>query len=520
MLALPGKGKRTDRVDPLLGSRLGQYEIVELIGRGGMAAVYRATQTSLGRPCAVKVLPAALAKDASFVARFQREARSTAAITHPNIIQVYDVGEQDSFQYIAMELVEGESLADTLRRDGPVPPEQAISYMKQTASALAAAHAKGIVHRDIKPSNILVTRQGTVKVADFGLAKRMAGDVGVTRTGQIVGTALYLPPEVATGQPADERSDLYSLGATFYHLLSGRPPFESPSLAGLVLKHTEDEPDPLGEVAPGTPPPLCQLIHRLLRKSPAERYASAEELLDALARVEQQLGARGHIPSRMCPPGEAAGSHLHFAHGGHVPNEDVTPAPEAPPAPPSELPSIAPPAPPTPHRAPGHLSHHPAHHQAPHPPGEHAHHTLDERLAAHKKQQRRIVLLVTLGGVAGVVLIVGLILLATLLGGKTNSRERGTGPDVTTAEPAAVPEVDPLEFRAEELFADAQRKVANKAWMAAQSLLWRLRGECAKTQFYAKNKVAIDALLAQVQAELRSSAPAPEPPAPPAPPGQ
>ena len=129
-------------------------------------------------------------------------------------------------------------------------------------------------------------------------------------------------------------------------------------------------------------------------------------------------------------------------------------------------------------------------------------------------------LLVTLGGVAGVVLIVGLILLATLLGRKTNSRERGTGPDVTTAEPAAVPEVDPLEFRAEELFADAQRKVANKAWMAAQSLLWRLRGECAKTQFYAKNKVAIDALLAQVQAELRSSAPAPEPPAPPAPPGQ
>ncbi|HUT31847.1 MAG TPA: serine/threonine-protein kinase [Planctomycetota bacterium] len=523
-LALPGKALPADRVDPLLGTRLGKYEIIELLGRGGMATVYGARQTSLDRPCAIKVLPAALARDASFVARFQREARSAAAVMHPNIIQIYDVGEQSGFQYLAMELVEGESLADTLRRDGALPPGRAIACMKQVAAALAAAHAKDIVHRDIKPSNILVTPHGMVKVADFGLAKRMSSETGVTRTGQIVGTALYLPPEVALGQAADARSDLYSLGAAFYHLLSGRAPFEATSLAEMVLKHTEAEVAPLGDVAPGTPPALCHLIHRLLRKNPAERYESGEELLDALTRVERQLEAAGPAPAPAVPdiaPPPAVGSE------GGVPS--IAPPPPAEPAPaPAEgvpdiapppavgpeggVPSIAPPPEPEPVRPPRRLGRFAA---TTHPPGQHVHHSPEEWRAAHRKQQRRTALFVALGAVGGVAAIVGLILLASLARRGTRQGLRGEEIAPPTVKDAKAPVFDRVEFDAERLFIETQRVAERGSWLLVESMVRRLRKDFGKTKFVAAKQAAIDALWAQAQAALKSKTPAPTTSAPP-----
>jgi len=300
-LSLPGKAKLSDKVDPLIGQSLGQFEVIELLGRGGMGAVYQARQASLDRLVALKVLPRAFSRDASFVARFSREARSAAAVSHPNIIEVYDVGEDRGYQYIAMELVDGETLGDLLKRQGRLAAERALELMKQVSAALAEAHAAGILHRDIKPSNILLTARGRAKVADFGLAKRAGADVSVTQTGQALGTPLYMPPEGARGKAFDARSDLYSLGATFYHALAGRPPFEGTSGAELVGKHLEAPVPPLSGLAPHAPPALCHVIHRLLRKHPGERYPSAEELLRALERVEAKLSVSQAAPTGTMP---------------------------------------------------------------------------------------------------------------------------------------------------------------------------------------------------------------------------
>jgi len=301
LLSVPGKHKLSDKVDPLIGQSLGQFEILELLGRGGMGAVYKARQPSLNRFVAIKVLPRAFSRDASFIERFSREAHAAAAVNHPNIIQIHDVAHDRGFQFIAMELVDGESLADVLRREGRLAPDRALEVLKQVAAALAKAHAAGIVHRDIKPSNILLTTDGLAKVADFGLAKRPGIDVSVTATGATLGTPLYFPPEVARGERCDARSDLYSLGATFYHALAGHPPFEGATATELALKHAEAPVPPLREAAPEASPAFCRVIHRLLRKNPAERYPSAEELLSALERAEARLAVSQAEPTRTMP---------------------------------------------------------------------------------------------------------------------------------------------------------------------------------------------------------------------------
>ena len=272
--------------DALLGATLGEFEILELLGRGGMGAVYKGRQTSLDRLVAVKILPRAFSSDARYVERFRREARSAAAVRHPNIIEIHAIGEAEGYPFIAMEFIDGETLRARLEREGRLEPQRAMDFLKQTASALERAHEAGILHRDIKPSNILIDAHGLVKVADFGLAKREHGDVSVTQTGHVLGTALYMPPETARGEAFDARSDLYSLGATFYHALAGRAPFEAGTTAELVLKHVEAAPAALQQAAPEAPPALCRIVHRLLRKNPRERYASARELLEALDRAE------------------------------------------------------------------------------------------------------------------------------------------------------------------------------------------------------------------------------------------
>ncbi|NQT51456.1 protein kinase, partial [bacterium] len=289
-LKAPGKNATTS-ADPLIGQTLGQFEILELLGRGGMGAVYKGRQPSLGRLVAIKVLPQRLASDGSFVERFHREARSAAAISHPNIIEIFDVGQDKGHEFIAMEFVEGDPLDRVLKRDGCIAPDRALELMKQVASALAKAHGAGILHRDIKPANILLTSDGHAKVADFGLAKQSAVDVSITVTGQTLGTPLYIPPEAARGHALDARSDLYSLGATFYHLLAGRPPFQGTSAMELALKHAEENVPPLAQIAPDVPPSFARTIHRLLRKNPDERYAAAAQLLETLGRVQFQAAA-------------------------------------------------------------------------------------------------------------------------------------------------------------------------------------------------------------------------------------
>jgi len=329
-LSLPGKAKLSDKVDPLIGQTLGEFEIVEFLGRGGMGAVYKARQASLDRLVAIKVLPRAFSRDASFLERFGREARAAAAVNHPNIIEIYSVGHERGYQYIAMEFIDGESLADILKREGQLPADRALALMKQVAAAVGEAHAAGILHRDIKPSNILLTTRGLAKVADFGLAKRPGAELSVTATGAPIGTPLYMPPEVAQGKPLDSRSHLYSLGAAFYHALAGRPPFQGESAAEVILQHAEAQVPPLTQAAPDAPPALCRTIHRLLRKNPAERYPSAEELLVALQRVEARLSVSQGEPTRTMPGAAHPSPVVLGRQGGRPPGEkDVAQPPSA-----------------------------------------------------------------------------------------------------------------------------------------------------------------------------------------------
>jgi len=267
--------------DPLIGQTLGDFEIVELIGRGGMGAVYKARQPSLDRFVAIKILSPVLSADEAFVSRFTREARAAAAVSHRHIIGVIEIGQAGDHHYIAMEYLEGESLAAILDREGRLDQGRALAAMKQAAAALAAAHKAGIVHRDIKPSNLMLDAEGEVRITDFGLAKRLEGDV-TTTDGQPLGTPAYVAPEMAMAKAVDGRTDLYSLGATFFHALAGRPPFEGESFSDVMFKQVNEPAPSLREAAPDVDPRLCDMIDRLLRKDPAERHPSAKALLEEL----------------------------------------------------------------------------------------------------------------------------------------------------------------------------------------------------------------------------------------------
>jgi hypothetical protein len=276
----PGAGGAEE--GPKEPERVGGFRILGRLGRGGMGTVYRALQLSMDRTVALKLLPSHLAQDEQYVGRFLREARAAARLRHPHIVQAHDVGFADGCYFFAMEYVDGENLGSILRREGPLAPGRALEYMKQTCRALAAAHKAGIIHRDIKPSNLMVDREGAVRVTDFGLARRMEGDLTVTAEGQMLGTPAYISPEMAAGEAVDPRSDLYSLGATFYHVLAGRPPLEGRSFLEVVHKHVSVDPTPLAEVAPDVDCRLCGIIDRLLSKSPDARFSTAEELLAEL----------------------------------------------------------------------------------------------------------------------------------------------------------------------------------------------------------------------------------------------
>ena len=270
--------------------RLGHFDLQEVLGEGGMGAVFRAFDTSLHREVAVKVLRADVASSPHLIARFQREARSQARLTHPNITTIYFVGMQDGFPYFAIELVEGGTLADGLRTNEPLAWEQAVEYLLQVTHGLRHAHERGIIHRDIKPANLLLDGEGRVKIADFGLAKPIeeGGDVELTAAGSFMGTPQYVAPEQARGEHVDHRADIYSLGATFFHLLARRPPFEAPTPVGVVMKHASDPLPDLRAFNPVVPPAVRDVIARMMAKTPDERYESYSELGAALEEVRSR----------------------------------------------------------------------------------------------------------------------------------------------------------------------------------------------------------------------------------------
>jgi eukaryotic-like serine/threonine-protein kinase len=294
-----------------------RYRLVKPLGSGGMADVFLAHDNILDRDVALKVMSSRYASDDEFVERFKREAQSAAALSHPNIVSIFDRGaSEDGTYYIAMEYLSGGTLKDRILSKGALPARTAAAVALQIAEALRAAHERGVIHRDIKPHNILITESGDVKVTDFGIA-RAASSSTMTRTGSILGTAHYISPEQAMGEPVGPASDLYSLGVVLYEMLTGRVPFETDSSVGVPVKHVDEQPRPPREINPEVPEAMEALVMRLLAKDPDDRPGSAAELIRELGRLRKSS-------SPVPPPGE----------------EETTAALKTPPAP--TLPAPAP----------------------------------------------------------------------------------------------------------------------------------------------------------------------------------
>ncbi len=271
----------------VLGER---YEIGGVLGRGGMAEVHRGRDLRLGREVAVKVLRQDLARDPSFQVRFRREAQAAASLNHPAIVAVYDTGEDrgtsGATPYIVMEYVEGDTLRDVLRREGPLPPERAMALAADICGALDFSHRNGIVHRDVKPGNVMITPQGTVKVMDFGIARAVSDSAAtMTSTAAVIGTAQYLSPEQARGEGVDARSDVYSMGCMLYELVTGAPPFTGDSPVSVAYQHVREDPRLPSSINPDIPAELDAILLKAMSKNPANRYQSAADMRNDLLRA-------------------------------------------------------------------------------------------------------------------------------------------------------------------------------------------------------------------------------------------
>jgi eukaryotic-like serine/threonine-protein kinase len=293
----------SETVRDLTGLTLGDFQVERMLGSGGMGEVYLARQASLDRPVALKVLRPDMLSNPTYLARFESEAWAAAKLNHPNIVHIYTLGCVDNIRFIAMEYVPGTNLREYMNKRGVPDLPLALSIMKQAAQGVGAAGEVGMVHRDIKPENLLLTRKGQVKVADFGLCRTpQAEQLNLTQPGVTLGTPLYMSPEQVQGHAMDHRSDLYSLGVTFYHMLAGVPPFRADTGLAVALKHVRESPVSLAVHRPDLPAELVALVMKLLEKAPADRYQSAAELLRDLAKVREAL----HAPSGTVPATEAA----------------------------------------------------------------------------------------------------------------------------------------------------------------------------------------------------------------------
>lgn len=297
--APPSPAPATEGPDPLIGTRIGNCTLQRSIGKGGMGDVYLAHHIGLNKPVAIKVMAAALIGSASNVQRFMREAQMAASVEHPNVVQVFDVGEANGLYYLTMQYVVGSSVDKILEERGRLPLSEAIPIVKGVARALDAARAKGVIHRDIKPANILLTQEGAVKVVDFGLARGNDPVDGLSTPGQVVGTPYYMSPEQAEGVTLDGRSDLYSLGATFYHLITGERVFEGETALAIMMKHLNEAPKPPHELCRDLPPAVSRVVLTLLAKKPANRYPTGEALVQALDAVSKAppAPAAGNVPA-------------------------------------------------------------------------------------------------------------------------------------------------------------------------------------------------------------------------------
>src|SRR5262245_15767802 len=300
-----------------LGARLGPYEIVAALGAGGMGEVYRARDSRLRRDVAIKVLPTSFSAHADRLRRFEQEARAAAALNHPNILAVHDIGTEEGAPFIVSELLEGQTLRERLQA-GLVPGRKAIAYAIAIARGLAAAHEKGIVHRDLKPENVFITTDDHVKILDFGLAKLVddglsAGfeDIGqtapATELGQVLGTVGYMAPEQVRGLPVDHRADLFAFGAVLYELVTGQRAFRRDTAAETMAAILKEEPPHLAAIERPIPPALARIVERCLEKTPAARFQTATDLAFALEGLSDPPGSPDAVSAARLPVARARG---------------------------------------------------------------------------------------------------------------------------------------------------------------------------------------------------------------------
>jgi len=280
----------------------GRYELSHLVARGGMAEVYRAHDRLLDRPVALKVLFPELSVDRAFVERFRREAQAAANLSHPNIVPVFDWGEDGGTYFIVMEFIDGRALSSILRTAGPMHPDRAAEIGADVAIALAYAHRHGVIHRDVKPGNVLITEDGIVKVTDFGIARAINTEESLTQTGAVMGTATYFSPEQAEGMGVDARSDIYSLGVVLFEMVTGRPPFMGDTPVAVASKHVRENPPTPREINPSVPPDLEAIILKCLAKSPEYRYATGDDLRVDLLRFREGRAVGAVAPPMMAAP--------------------------------------------------------------------------------------------------------------------------------------------------------------------------------------------------------------------------
>ena len=449
----------------LSGTRLGQYELHALIGKGGMATVYRAYQPSVARDVAIKVLAAELAEDEEFVRRFEREARIIAGMQHPHVLTVYDFGREGPHMYLVMRLMTGGSLALELR-NGALAPEQALKFAQQIASALDYAHQRGIVHRDLKPTNVLLDDSGNAYLTDFGIAKLLGGATvtgGLTVPGQIMGTPTYMAPEQWRAEPVDGRTDVYALGVIVYLMLLGIVPFAAETPHGLMYQHLDMQPPAPHSVNPRVPLSVEPVITKALAKRPEDRYASAGALVDDLDRA---LTAPFRLPEQtqfegVQPPVRPASndSHDRFAENDLLTAQS---APRRQPEPPpTRAPQIV--GPPPPYYAPLPLRQSPAPEpqQLPYtPPVSESYRDADRVVPAQSLRPLSPwrSLWIAAAVLGGLIIVIGVIMLSlTLLASDNEEQDEPTLAPTDTplpTDPALLPQVtilEPVDFASFEL---------------------------------------------------------------------